>query len=120
MTAGMGHLGLTFAVVAIVTHVLGVVLLVGVRTLVDLPAFSLTWDFYSFVIFFLGHGAGLSGRLGRSNLVFFLGGLTKNFSVFFYFTGSIISLRNLVNVPGLGVIHAFLPHASLIILVYLI
>jgi len=39
--AASGHLGLSSSVVAVVAHVLGVVLLVGVRALVDLSSLSL-------------------------------------------------------------------------------
>ena len=52
VAASMGHLGLTFAVVAIVTHVFSVVLPISVWTLVDLPALPLAWDLYRLVISF--------------------------------------------------------------------
>ena len=39
--ARRGHSGLSFPVVAVVAHVLGVVLLVGVRTEQDFPSLSL-------------------------------------------------------------------------------
>ena len=38
---GSGHLGFAFAMVAVVAHVLGVMLLVDVRALVDVPSFPI-------------------------------------------------------------------------------
>lgn len=50
MATSVSHLGFSFAVVAIVAHVFGVVLLVSVWTLVDFSAFPLAWNFRGLVV----------------------------------------------------------------------
>lgn len=108
--------------VAIVAHVFGVVLSISVRTLEDFSAFPLARNFQNLVIFFVGVNVGFSS-LSWGVLVENSWELSNNTVVFFLISDGIIRLRNLgllVNVPRLGVINAFLPHASLIFLIYLV